>query len=95
MELTKKQTLQKTCYSYEAAGFNYDITSECEFTDEASTSVPTDIAITVKKDSAQIGSANYTGGYKMINVDSSLSDEECKQVNNTIFDIFSFLLTKE
>lgn len=23
------------------------------------------------------------------------TDEECKQVNNTIFDIFSFLLTKE
>lgn len=98
VQLKRKQTFERIEDGYEANGFSYSINYEREATTDVKgtkTPIPPQyIGVMVTKDGNSVCDANYNGGRSVNFNDATLTAEECKLINNDLFDIFDTVLTQ-
>lgn len=98
VQLKRKQTFERIEDGYEANGFGYSIRYEREVATDAkgakSITPPQYVGVTVTQYGNSVADANYNGGRTVNFSDVTLTAEECKQINNDLFDIFDTVLTQ-
>lgn len=98
VQLKRKQTFERIEDGYEANSFGYSINYEREVTTDAkgvkTITPPQYVGVTVTKNGNSVADANYNGGRTVNFSDATLTAEECKQINNDLFDIFDTVLTQ-
>lgn len=98
VQLKRKQTFERIEDGYEASGFSYSISYEREVTTDAkgvkTITPPQYVGVIVTKSGNPVCDANYNGGRSINFSDATLTAEECKQINNDLFDIFETVLTQ-
>lgn len=96
VQLKRKQTFERIEDSYEANGFGYSISYEREVATDAKgvkiITSPQHVGVTVTRNGNSVADANYNGGRTVNFSDATLTAEECKQINNDLFDIFDTVL---
>nr|DAK61242.1 MAG TPA: hypothetical protein [Caudoviricetes sp.] len=98
VQLKRKQTFERIADEYAANGFSYSINYEREVTTDTkgvkAITPPQYISVVAMKNDNPVADANYSGGRNVNFSDATLSAEECKQINNDLFDIFDTVLTQ-